>query len=222
MTLGLDKLPCGFVHLRNSNDFIMQHIAIFASGNGTNAQRLIEYFAGNSGISIDLVLCNQPNAPVLARVKNLGVQTIVFNRTTFYETIEIPQLLLANRIDYLVLAGFLWLIPKNLLTIYPGRIINIHPALLPKYGGKGMYGMKVHEAVLSSGDFESGITIHYADENYDEGKIIFQAKCIVSKKDTPMDLAEKIHGLEYRYFPEIIEKGGVKATETEKLDPRRV
>ncbi|MCX6268814.1 MAG: phosphoribosylglycinamide formyltransferase [Bacteroidetes bacterium] len=182
----------------------MPRIAVFASGNGSNAQRIIEYFAGHSAISIDMVLTNNPGAPVLKRAENLGVSTMVFNRTTFYETGIIPEMLVANHIDYVVLAGFLWLIPGNLLQAYPARIINIHPALLPKYGGKGMYGLKVHEAVIASGDRESGITIHFVDEKYDEGKIIFQAKCPVNEADTPEILAERVHALEHRWFPEVI------------------
>jgi phosphoribosylglycinamide formyltransferase-1 len=188
------------------NEFTMPRLAIFASGNGTNAQRIIEYFAGHPTISINLILSNNPGAFVLHRAKNLGVPAEVFNRAAFYETHDVAEKLEANHIDFLILAGFLWLIPGNIISGYPGRIINIHPALLPKYGGKGMYGMKVHEAVIAAGDPESGITIHYVDEYYDEGRIIFQAKCIVNARDTAEDLAEKVHQLEYRYFPEVIER----------------
>ncbi|MDP1622391.1 MAG: phosphoribosylglycinamide formyltransferase [Bacteroidales bacterium] len=184
----------------------MARLAIFASGNGSNAQRITEYFTGHPTISINLILSNRPDAYVLHRAEGLGIPARVFNRTTLYETSDIPALLMKYQIDFIILAGFLWLIPQNLLTLYTGRIINIHPALLPKYGGKGMYGMKVHEAVIASGEHESGITVHYVDENYDEGQIIFQAKCIVSEADTPESLASRIHELEYRYFPEVIEK----------------
>ena len=184
----------------------MPRLALFASGNGSNAQRIIEYFTGHSTITIDLVLCNKPGAQVLKRAETLGVSSILFNRATFYETSEIPDLLREKNISHLILAGFLWLIPQNILSIYPGKIINIHPALLPKYGGKGMYGMKVHEAVIAAGDAESGITIHHVDEKYDEGKIIFQAKCLITAGDTPESLAEKVHALEYRYFAAVIEK----------------
>jgi len=184
----------------------MPRIAIFASGNGSNAQRIVEYFSGHPSISISLILSNNPAAYVLRRAEALGVRAIVFDRPAFYGTDRIPGLLFENNIDFLVLAGFLWLIPSNILSAYPGKIINIHPALLPKYGGKGMYGMKVHEAVIEAGDPESGITIHCVDEQYDEGKIIFQARCPVSTHDTPEMLAEKVHQLEYRYFPEVIEK----------------
>ena len=195
-----------FVLLYQFFDFNMPRIAIFASGNGSNAQRIIEYFRGHASISVNLVLTNKPDAFVLTRVEKLGVPAMVFDRSTFYESNRIPELLMKKNIDFLVLAGFLWLIPQNILSSYPGRIINIHPALLPKYGGKGMYGMKVHETVIASGDTESGITIHFVNENYDEGSIIFQAKCAISAQDTLENLAEKIHQLEYRYFPEVIER----------------
>ncbi len=184
----------------------MPDIAIFASGNGSNAQRIIEYFSGHPAIRVSLVLCNKPDAYVLTRAEKLSVPTRIFNRKSFYETSEIPEFLKANHIDYIVLAGFLWLIPQSLLNAYPGRIINIHPALLPAYGGKGMYGSKVHEAVIASGDTESGITIHFVDENYDEGRIIFQAKCKIDAGETAETLAEKVHALEYRYFAEVIER----------------
>ncbi|MEI7896190.1 MAG: phosphoribosylglycinamide formyltransferase [bacterium] len=184
----------------------MPRLALFASGNGSNAQRITEYFAGHATITVNLILCNNPGAYVLQRAMNLKVPLKVFNRSIFYETAEIPALLKENRIDFLILAGFLWLIPQNILDAYRGRIINIHPALLPKYGGKGMYGMKVHKAVIAAGDPESGITVHHVDEHYDEGSIIFQAMCTVTDDDTPESLAAKVHELEYRYFPEIIEK----------------
>jgi phosphoribosylglycinamide formyltransferase 1 len=184
----------------------MPQLAIFASGNGSNAQRIIEYFTGHPAISISLVLCNNPDAHVLVRAENLGVPAMVFDRSSFYKSSLVCETLTKHRIDFIILAGFLWLIPQNILSAYPGRIINIHPALLPKYGGKGMYGMKVHEAVIAAGDPESGITIHHVDAHYDEGRIIFQAKCIVSDKDTPESLAGKVHQLEYRYFAEVIEE----------------
>jgi phosphoribosylglycinamide formyltransferase-1 len=181
-------------------------IAIFASGSGTNTQRIIEYFTGNTQISVSLVLSNKPDAYVLERAKRLQVPSVVFDRHTFNETDEIPDLLKKEGIDFIVLAGFLWLVPLNLIRAYPGKIINIHPALLPKYGGKGMYGERVHEAVLQSGDKESGISIHYVNEKYDEGSIIFQAKCEVLPDDTPDSLAQRIHQLEYKHYPEVIEK----------------
>jgi len=184
----------------------MQRLALFASGNGSNAQRIIEYFSGHPTITINLILCNKPDAFVLNRAEKLGIPAMIFTRTLFYQTDLVLETLKSYHIDFLILAGFLWLIPKNLLSAFPGRIINIHPALLPKYGGKGMYGMKVHETVIAAGDPVSGITIHYVDENYDEGRIIFQTKCVISERDSSESLAAKIHALEYRYFPEIIEQ----------------
>jgi phosphoribosylglycinamide formyltransferase-1 len=185
----------------------MIRIAIFASGSGTNAQRITEYFRERSGpAGVELILSNKPDAFVLERARNLGISSVIFSREEFYESSRIPDLLKKNAIDFLVLAGFLWLIPATLLKAYPGRILNIHPALLPAYGGKGMYGMKVHEAVISNHDKESGITVHLVNECYDEGQILFQAKCSIDESDTPGSLAEKIHKLEYRYFPEVIEK----------------
>jgi phosphoribosylglycinamide formyltransferase-1 len=183
-----------------------RNIAIFASGSGTNAQRIIEYFSGNPKISVALILSNKPDAYVLVRAKNLNVPSVVFDRHSFNETDDIIKLLKKEKIDFIVLAGFLWMVPVNLILAYPGRIINIHPALLPKYGGKGMYGARVHEAVIQSGDKESGISIHYVNEKYDEGSIIFQAKCEVLQDDTPDSLAHRVHQLEYKHYPEVIEK----------------
>ena len=186
--------------------FFMKQIAIFASGSGTNAQRITEYFSDSVEVGINRIYSNKQEAFVLKRADNLGIPTTVFNRFTFYETDTILKQLQYERTDLLVLAGFLWLIPANLLKAFPDRIINIHPALLPKYGGKGMYGYKVHEAVIRSGDKESGITIHYVNEFYDEGKIIYRAKCVIDPEETPESLASKIHKLEYRYYPQVIEK----------------
>ena len=184
----------------------MKRIALFASGNGSNAQRIIEFFKDHNKISIELVFSNNPGAYVLERAKNLSVEAILFNRHEFYETDKILKILLERKIDLIVLAGFLWLIPKYLLDAFENRIINIHPALLPKYGGKGMYGMRVHEAVIVAGEKESGITIHYVNEKYDDGQIIFQAKCPVEDSDTPESLAEKVHQLEHRYFSGVVER----------------
>jgi len=195
----------GFVFLRIINIFNMPRLAVFASGNGSNAQRIAEYFTGHPAITINLILCNKPDAYVLHRAEKLGIPSMVFDRASFYGNSLVQETLKSYHIDFLILAGFLWLIPQDILTAFPGKIINIHPALLPKYGGKGMYGMKVHEAVIAAGEPESGITIHFVDENYDEGRIIFQAKCIVSQEETPESLAAKVHALEYRYFPEVIE-----------------
>ena len=183
----------------------MTHIAIFASGNGTNAQRISEYFMKSTKVKITCVYSNKKDAYVLTRAKNLNIRTFVFDKTAFYESNEILNKLLDEKTDLIVLAGFLWKIPLPILQNFRNRIINIHPALLPKYGGKGMYGSHVHEAVINSGDAESGITIHYVNENYDEGEIIFQAKCNVDSTDTPESLAAKIHQLEFSYYPRIIE-----------------
>jgi len=183
----------------------MKKMAIFASGNGTNAQRIIEYFHGSHKISVGLILTNNPQAYVLERARNAKIPTVCFARKEFYDSNFILDILSVQGISFIVLAGFLWLIPEYLLNAYKGNIINIHPALLPKYGGKGMYGMHVHEAVIQSGDKESGITIHHVNQHYDEGQIIFQARCPVEPGDTPESLAEKIHQLEYRYYPEVIE-----------------
>jgi phosphoribosylglycinamide formyltransferase 1 len=184
----------------------MQFIALFASGNGTNAQRIIEFFAGHPSIKVSLVLCNKPDAFVIERARNLHVPVVVFSRKEFYESELILEILKEYHIDFIVLAGFLWLVPDYLLDAYPERIINIHPALLPRYGGKGMYGHHVHEAVIRNKDNESGITIHHVNGRYDEGSVIFQAKCPVLPDDTPEALASRIHDLEYRYFPLVIEK----------------
>lgn len=184
----------------------MKKIAIFASGSGTNAENIIKYFKDNSNIQVSLVLSNKPDAYVLERAKKFQIPTFVFNRIDFYETDTVINKLKEYEIDFIVLAGFLWLVPQNILSIYPNKIVNIHPALLPKYGGKGMYGMNVHRAVKDAGDKESGITIHYVNEKYDEGAIILQERCAINPEDTPEIIAEKVHKLEYEYYPKIIEK----------------
>jgi phosphoribosylglycinamide formyltransferase-1 len=181
-------------------------IAVFASGNGSNAQRIAEYFAGPGMPEISAIYSNNPDAFVLERAKLLGIPSVLFNRDTFYTKTSVLEDLKSRDIDWIVLAGFLWLIPKYILNVFPQRIINIHPALLPAYGGKGMYGMKVHEAVISAGDRQSGITIHQVNEHYDEGDIIFQATCQVQPGDTAEKLATKIHELEYEHFPRVIER----------------
>jgi phosphoribosylglycinamide formyltransferase 1 len=183
-----------------------QRIAIFASGNGSNFQRIAEYFACNADIEIVTLFSNRADAYALNRAASLGIPTVVFDRERFYNTSEILNDLLTQHTDWIVLAGFLWLIPANILQAYEGRIINIHPALLPKYGGKGMYGMRVHEAVVKAGDSESGITIHLVNEHYDEGQVIFQARCPVLPGDKAEDVARKIHVLEYEHFPKVIEE----------------
>jgi len=179
-------------------------IALFASGSGTNAQNIIEYFSENESVVIDSLWTNNPKAFALDRAKKFGISTFVFSGEEFRNTSKVVEELQKRKVNLIVLAGFLWLIPANLIQNF--RIINIHPALLPKYGGKGMYGMKVHEAVVQNKDIESGISIHFVNEKYDEGEIIFQAKCAVSPNDLPEDVANKVHQLEYKYFPKVIEK----------------
>lgn len=183
---------------------MMKRLAIFASGNGSNAQAIADYFSESSDARVVLILSNRKDAFVLQRAKALEIPVRVFNRVDFYETEVITRLMIDQQIDMIILAGFLWLLPSSIINAYPDRIINIHPALLPKYGGKGMYGSKVHSAVIQAGEKESGISIHLVNENYDQGKIIFQARCTVEKEDTPETLAAKIHVLEYTHFPAII------------------
>jgi phosphoribosylglycinamide formyltransferase 1 len=184
----------------------MIKIAIFASGSGSNAERIVEYFSSKNEVEVCLILTNNPTAGVIERAQRLNVPTIIFNKKLFAKTDKIVEILQSQKIDWVILAGFLWLVPNNLTRAFENRMINIHPALLPKYGGKGMWGHHVHEAVVANQETESGITIHYVNEHYDEGKIIFQAKCEVSKNDTADDVAQKIHQLEYQYFPEVINK----------------
>lgn len=184
----------------------MKNIAIFASGSGTNAQKLMEYFSNNKTAKVKIILSNKPDAFVLERATKFSVPTMVFDRNDLYGEGKVLKELLDNKIDFVILAGFLWLIPAEIIHHFPGRIINIHPALLPDYGGKGMYGERVHRAVIENNEKESGISIHYVNEAYDEGDIIFQARCKVHPDDTPESLAQRIHKLEYRYYPEIVEK----------------
>ena len=157
-------------------------------------------------ISLELILSNKSNAYVLERAKKLGIKSLVFNKETFYQTDKIVAILKDLEIDLIVLAGFLWLVPENLIKAFPDKIINIHPALLPKYGGKGMYGNRVHEAVVLNKEVKSGITIHFVNEHYDKGAVIFQGECDILPEDTPDNVAEKIHALEYEHFPKVIEK----------------
>ena len=181
-------------------------IAIFASGNGSNAQNIAEHFAGNSSVDICRIFSNKADAFVLKRADNLNIPSFVFTKKQMNESEIVLNQLIADKTDFIVLAGFLLKIPANILEKFPYKIINIHPALLPKYGGKGMYGMRVHEAVKASGDIESGITIHYVNAAYDEGNVIFQAMIPVEKSDTAEDIANKVHGLEYEHFPKVIEQ----------------
>lgn len=184
----------------------MKNIAIFASGSGTNAENIIRYFAENKKIKVAVVLSNNRNVGVHARVNSLEIPSFVFSRDEFAEGTPVLQKLAEYKVDFIVLAGFMNKISDTILSAFPNKIINIHPALLPKYGGKGMYGMHVHNAVVAAGEKESGITIHYVNENYDEGAIIFQASCQVLPADTPEDVATKVHTLEYAHFPRVIEE----------------
>jgi phosphoribosylglycinamide formyltransferase-1 len=183
----------------------MTNIAIFASGSGSNAQRLIEYFKNSSDVKVKMLLSNNKNAYALERAKNLDVPAMVFDKKSFCETDEVVKKLKSENISWIILAGFLWLIPKNLVHAFPNRIINIHPALLPLYGGKGMYGHFVHEAVVEAKDKESGITIHFVNERYDEGQVIFQTTCSIDPQDTPDMVAKKVQRLEHEHFPLVVE-----------------
>lgn len=190
----------------------MTNIAIFASGSGTNAQKIIDNFSTEKEKNVSLILSNRADAYVLERARKAFIKSVVFDRHDFYSSSVVLERLLSEGIDFIVLAGFLWLIPPDIIEIFKGRIVNIHPALLPLYGGKGMYGDRVHRAVLKSGDRESGITIHHVNGAYDEGDIIFQAKCKVEEDDTIESLAQKVHELEYKYY------SGVIARLIEELD----
>jgi phosphoribosylglycinamide formyltransferase-1 len=183
----------------------MTKIAIFASGRGSNTEEIIKYFQNSNTVSVSLIISNKQTAPVLDIGKQFDINTLIINRVNFYESEDILKELSKHEIDFIVLAGFMWLIPKYLVQNYEGKIINIHPALLPKYGGKGMYGMSVHKAVYEAKELETGITIHFVNEHYDEGNIIFQVKCTLDATDTPETIAKKIHQLEYQYFSKTIE-----------------
>lgn len=191
----------------------MKRIAIFASGSGTNAQNIIEYFQNSRDIVVDSLWSNNEESYALIRAEKLGIETFTFDRDELYHSIDVLEELSDRKIDLIVLAGFLWLVPTNLTSEFV--TVNIHPALLPKYGGKGMYGKYVHEAVIKNKEKESGITIHFVNEKYDSGSIIFQASCEVSAKDTPDSLAERIHKLEYEHYPRVIEELLLKEEEGE-------
>jgi phosphoribosylglycinamide formyltransferase-1 len=184
----------------------MKRIVIFASGSGTNAENLIKFFHNRENASVIQVLSNNPLAKVLDRCKTLKVSALSFNKKAFTETNDVLNILKASKPDLIVLAGFLWKFPEFILNEYMNKVINVHPALLPKYGGKGMYGMRVHEAVVANNETETGITIHYVNEHYDEGAVIFQTKCSVEKNDTAEDVAAKIHELEMEHFPKVVEQ----------------
>jgi len=180
-------------------------IAIFASGAGSNAQKIIDHFRNSDHIYTSLIVCNKSGAGVLSIAEKENIPSLLIDKEKFFRGNAYTDELKQAGIDFIVLAGFLWKIPDALIQAYPGKIINIHPALLPSYGGKGMYGNFVHEAVIAAGEKESGITIHYVDGHYDNGDIIFQARCAVSENDTPATLANRIHQLEHEHYPQVIE-----------------
>lgn len=188
----------------------MSTIAIFASGAGSNARKILEHLKGHSSIKVGLIVCNKPGAGVLSIAEEWHIPTLIIEKETFFRGNHYLPELAAHGINFIVLAGFLWKIPSGLIKAYPNKIINIHPALLPKYGGKGMYGMHVHQAVIAAGEKESGITIHYVDEHYDHGDHIFQATCSIEPGDSPDQLAQKIHALEHAHFPRIVEETVLK------------
>ena len=184
----------------------MKRIALFASGNGSNAEKIILHFEGCQQVVVSLIISSKADAFVIKRAKNHEIPSIVLSKDLFTQTDKLLEVLNKYHIDFIVLAGFLWLIPPYLIRAYPNSIINIHPALLPKYGGKGMYGMNIHRAVIDAKEEESGITIHYVNEEYDDGKILFQKSCAIDLTDTPESLAEKIQHLEHEHFPDVIEQ----------------
>lgn len=181
------------------------HIAIFASGAGSNAQKIIDHFRSSSLAKIDLIVCNKPGAGVLRIAADENIPVLMIEKKLFEES-GYREELKGRRINFIVLAGFLWKLPAVLIHAYPGKIVNIHPALLPSYGGKGMYGNAVHTAVLNAKEKQSGITIHYVDDAYDHGAVIFQKECTIDDNETAESLAEKIHELEHHYYPRQIEE----------------
>ncbi len=184
----------------------LTHVALFASGAGSNAQKIIDHFRGSKTVNIALIVCNKPGAGVLNIAEKEQIPVLMIEKEVFFRGNGYLDELKAAGIDFIVLAGFLWKVPAALTAAYPNKIVNIHPALLPRYGGKGMYGMHVHEAIIAAGDQESGITIHYVDNVYDNGAIIFQATCAIEPGDTPSLLAQKVHELEHAHYPRIIEQ----------------
>ena len=185
-------------------------IVLFTSGSGTNAEKIIEHFKDHPLIRVVLLLSNNPNAFALERAKKYKVPARVFSKQQFHES-EVLAWLQEREITHIVLAGFLWLIPAHLIKAFPHQIVNIHPSLLPKYGGKGMYGSRVHEAVVAAGERETGITIHEVDAVYDEGKILFQTQCSVEPSETPQQVADKVHALEYANYPKVVEQWILKS-----------
>jgi phosphoribosylglycinamide formyltransferase 1 len=183
----------------------MKKIAIFASGSGTNALNIINKFSTTKTAKVVTLYVNNPEAYVIKRVAGTGVNIVIFDRHDFYNSDNVLESLLKTEIDLIVLAGFLWLVPEKIIVAFRDRIVNIHPALLPDFGGKGMFGVRVHKAVLESGKRKSGITIHYVTEHYDSGDVICQKECEVLENDSPETLAQRVHELEYRFYPEVIE-----------------
>lgn len=184
----------------------MHRLAIFASGSGTNAENIIRYFRNKPKIKVSCVCTNRADAIVIRRARKYGIDVLVFSRNDLCRSSKVIDYLKQKEIDWIILAGFLWLVPETLIHMYENRIMNIHPALLPKYGGKGMYGSHVHKAVVEHHDDRSGITIHLIDKEYDKGRILFQATCPVYPADSPEQVAERVHQLEYEHYPRIIEK----------------
>ena len=199
----LDVFETSNVFYRTSQ---MKKIAIFASGGGSNALKIIEHFKENNQVEVALIVSNKSDAKVLDKAKDHHIPTLIINRKSFRETEDLLIEFQNRSIDFIALAGFLWLIPTYLVNAFPNRIVNIHPALLPKYGGKGMYGMNVHRAVHAAKEPTSGMTIHFVNAHYDEGNIIFQAQCELTEQDSPEDVAKKVLALEHQYFPSVIEK----------------
>jgi len=193
----------------------LSNIAVFASGTGSNAAKIIAHFKDHASIKVALIVCNNPDAGVLEIADENNVPSVVIERKRFFDGDGYLAVLKEMEISFIVLAGFLWKIPLSVLDAYPGRIVNIHPALLPKYGGKGMYGLRVHQAVIDDKEKESGITIHYVDDKYDNGDIIFQARCPVLENDTAVSLAKRVGELEHKHFPEVVEE--VVKSSTAKL-----
>lgn len=180
------------------------HLAIFASGAGSNAQKIIDHFRDSRQVDVALIICNKPGAGVLTIADRENIPSVIIEKERFFRGDTYLPVLQQHGIDFIILAGFLWKLPQPLIEAFPNKIVNIHPALLPKYGGKGMYGHHVHEAVLAAGEKESGITIHYVDRHYDNGDIIFQATCPVLPADTADTLAQRIHQLEHMHYPRVI------------------
>lgn len=190
----------------NNLFFMKINLALFASGAGSNAKKIIEYFKNHPCIDVSLIVCNNPNAGVLKIAEENHIEALLIKKDRFFKgDAYVPQLQ-KHKTNFIILAGFLWKIPDSIIQSYPEKIINIHPALLPNYGGKGMYGAHVHKAVIENKEAESGITIHLVDEEYDHGRHLFQARCVVAEADLPETLAEKIHVLEHMHFAPVIEK----------------